>query len=164
MRSARTGQVSTHIGAPPEEVWAILSDLERMGEWSPECYRVAWLDGAESPAKPGARFKGWNRYGFLRWSMTCEVKTADPGREISWATVRGDRELVVWAYRLQPTTEGCDLTESFEVRWLPPTAVLAEDFLMRDRDRRRDEAMRATLDRIKKAAESCVTRGTPSSS
>lgn len=164
MRSARTGQATIHIDASPEEVWAILSGLERMGEWSPECYRVEWLDGAGSPAQPGARFKGWNRYGFLRWSMTCEVKTAEPGREISWATVRGDRELVIWRYRLQPAADGCDLTESFEVRWLPPTAVLAEDFLMRDRDRRRGEAMRATLDRIKKTSESAVTGGIPSSS
>ncbi|HET7523448.1 MAG TPA: SRPBCC family protein [Acidimicrobiales bacterium] len=164
MRSARTGQASTHIDATPEQVWAIVSDLERMGEWSPECYRVEWLDGATSPAKPGARFKGWNRYGLMRWSMTCEVKTADPGREISWATVKGARELVVWAYRLQPASQGCELTESFEVQWLPPTAVLAEDFLMRDRDRRRDEAMRSTLARIKKAAESSVTGSVASSS
>ncbi|HET7739030.1 MAG TPA: SRPBCC family protein [Mycobacterium sp.] len=164
MRSARTGQASTHIDATPEQVWAIVSDLERMGEWSPECYRVEWLDGATSPAKPGARFKGWNRYGLMRWSMTCEVKTADPGREISWATVKGARELVVWTYRLRPASQGCELTESFEVQWLPPTAVLAEDFLMRDRDRRRDEAMRSTLDRIKKAAESSVTGSVTSSS
>ena len=124
-----------------------------MGEWSPECYKVAWLDGASSPATPGARFKGWNRYGFLRWSMTCQVKTADGPREISWSTVRSGRELVTWSYRLDAADGGTDLTESFEVRWLPPSAVLAEDFLMRDRDRRRDEAMRATLGRIKATAE-----------
>ena len=66
--------------------------------------------------------------------------------------------------RLEPAEGGTNLTESFEVRWLPPTAVLAEDFLMRDRDRRRDEAMRATLGRIKAAVESAVTGGTPASS
>ena len=164
MRSARSGQAAVHIDATPDQVWSVVSEIERMGEWSPECYRVEWLDGAASPARPGARFKGWNRYGFLRWSMTCEVKTAEAPSEISWATVKGNRELVVWTYRLRPAGDGCELTESFECRWLPPTAVLAEDFLMRDRDRRRDEAMRATLDRIKRAAESRVTRGTPSSS
>ena len=164
MRSARSGQVAVHIDATPEQVWSVLSDLDRMGEWSPECYKVAWLDGAQSPATPGARFKGWNRYGLLRWSMTCEVRTAEPAREISWATVKGDRELVVWKYRLEPNGGGCDLTESFDCRWLPASAVLAEDFLMRDRDRRRQEAMRATLDRIKQAAESAVTRGAPASS
>ncbi len=46
-----------------------------------------------------------------------------------------------------------DLNESFEVVWLPPTASHVEDVLMRDRDRRREEAMRATLKRIKDIAE-----------
>jgi uncharacterized protein YndB with AHSA1/START domain len=40
MTSARQGQVRAHIDAPPEAVWALLADLERMGQWSPECYRV----------------------------------------------------------------------------------------------------------------------------
>ena len=154
MRSARQGEVRVHVQAPPEKVYEVLAYLDRMGEWSPECYKVAWLDGASSPAHPGARFKGWNRYSFLRWSMTCKVKTADPGREISWATVKGDRELVTWRYRMDPTPDGgTDLTESFECHWLPFSATLAEDYLMADRDRRREEAMKGTLDRIKAAAE-----------
>lgn len=156
MRSARQGQVSTRIAAPPDKVWSLLSELERMGEWSPECYKVTWLDGAGPPARPGARFKGWNRYGPMRWSMTCEVKTAEPGREISWSTVQRGRELVRWSYRLAPADGGTDLTESFDVVWLPALGRLAEDVLMRDRDRRREEAMRATLARIKAAVEGSV--------
>ena len=58
--------MQVHVNAPPETVWAILANLDRMGERSPECYRVEWLDGAESPARVGARFKGWNRYGRRR--------------------------------------------------------------------------------------------------
>ena len=154
MRSARQGSVRTHVDAAPEKVYGVLSNLERMGEWSPECYKVAWLDGAASPARPGARFKGWNRYGFLRWSMTCEVKSADPGREIAFATVKKGRDLVTWRYRMEPADGGgTELTESFECHWLPPTAVLAEDYLMVDRDRRREQAMKDTVQRIKAAAE-----------
>ncbi len=82
MTSARQGQVRTHIDAPPEAVWPLLANLERMGEWSPECYHVQWLDGASSPATPGARFKGRNRFGWMRWSMTCQVAKAEPGREL----------------------------------------------------------------------------------
>ena len=78
MTSSRTGEVTVHIDAPPEQVWSLLADIERMGEWSPECYRVNWLGGATSPAQPGARFKGWNKSGLLRWSMPCEVKAAEP--------------------------------------------------------------------------------------
>jgi carbon monoxide dehydrogenase subunit G len=32
MASARQGQVRTHIDAPPETVWPLLANLERMGE------------------------------------------------------------------------------------------------------------------------------------
>lgn len=154
MASARSGEVRIHIDAPPERVWSLLADLDRMGEWSPECYRVEWLDGAKSPALAGTRFKGWNRYGPMRWSMTSEVKTAEPGRELAWSTVARGRELVRWSYRFLPADGGTDVAESFEVFWLPFTARLAEDVLMRDRDRRREEAMRATLERIKTLAES----------
>lgn len=153
MASARQGQVSLHIDAPPERVWELLAHLERMGEWSPENYRVEWIDGASSPAKPGAKFKGWNRYGPMKWSMTCEVKTAEPGKELSWSTVQRGREVVRWTYRLAPADGGTDVTESFEVKWFPFQAWLAEDVLMRDRDRRREAAMRTTLERIKAVAE-----------
>lgn len=154
MASARTGSVQVHVDAPAEAVWALLSDLERMGEWSPECYRVEWLDGAKAPASPGARFRGWNRYGRMKWSVACKVKTAVPDKELSFSTLVREREMVTWSYRIDPSNEGVDVTEPFDVRWLPISARIAEDFLMRDRDRRRQDAMRATLERIKQLAES----------
>jgi uncharacterized protein YndB with AHSA1/START domain len=153
MGSARKGQASIHIDARPERVWALVADLDRMGEWSPECYRVRWLDGACSPATKGARFKGDNRWGPVRWSMTCEVKSADPNRELSWSTVQRGRELVRWTYRFAPEGTGTAVTESFEVESLPPLARLFEDFVMVNRDRQREAAMHATLGRIKTAAE-----------
>jgi uncharacterized protein YndB with AHSA1/START domain len=153
MASARTGEQRIHVDASPEQVWDLLSDVVRMGEWSPECYRVEWVDGAAAPAKPGARFRGSNRWGPVRWSMTCEVKTADPGREISWATVQRERQLVTWTYRLEPTEAGTDVVESFDVHWLPLGPRIFEDFLMVNRDRHRAAAMAATLVRIKAAAE-----------
>jgi hypothetical protein len=134
----------------------LVADLERMGEWSPECYRVQWLDEATSPATPGARFQGWNRYDERRWSVICEVKTAEPGRELAWSTLEDGRELVRWRYLFEPAGGGTDLIESFEVVWLPPTAEYTEDVLMRDRDRRREEAMRTTLERIKDTAEAAA--------
>ena len=89
----------------------------------------------------------------MRWSVTCEVKCVDPGRELAWSTIERDRELVRWTYRFEPADGGTELTESFEVYWLPPLARLAEDLLMRDRDRRRAEAMQATVAQIKTIAE-----------
>lgn len=153
MRTARTGSVQVRIDAPAEKVWALLSNLERMGEWSPECYRVEWQDGAHSPAVPGARFRGWNRYGRMKWSVACRVKTAVPDKELSWSTVLHGRESVTWSYRIEPSDGGVDLIESFEVHRLPLSARIAEDYVMRDRDRRREQAMRTTLERIKRAVE-----------
>jgi uncharacterized protein YndB with AHSA1/START domain len=80
MQSARDGEVRTHIEAPPEKVWSLVASMERMGEWSSECYRVTWIDGATSPATPGTHFKGRNKWGPVRWTMVCEVKTAEPVR------------------------------------------------------------------------------------
>lgn len=153
MVSARKGQVSIHIEAPPEQVWSLVANLERMGEWSPECYRVRWLDSASSPARAGSRFKGSNKWGPVRWSMVCEVKTAEPGRELSWSTVQGDRELVRWTYRFVPKGTGTTVTESFDVRAFTPMARLFEDLVMVNRDRGRSAAMHATLERIKAAVE-----------
>ena len=153
MASARQGKVSIHVDAPPERVWSVVADLDRMGEWSPECYRVTWLDGAASPARQGSRFKGRNRWGPVRWSMTCEVKTAEPGREVSWSTLHGAREVVRWTYRFEPEGTGTTVTESFDVEWLPPSARFFEDVLMRHRDVQREAAMQTTLERIKAAAE-----------
>jgi uncharacterized protein YndB with AHSA1/START domain len=152
-KSARAGQVSLHMDAPPEKVWDLLADVERMGDWSPECYRVEWLEGAASPAKVGARFKGWNRSGRMKWSMTCKVSDADPGRKVSWTTLFGPREGVRWTYSLEPAEGGTDVTESFEVLHLSLLGILAEDFLMRNRDQERERGMRTTLERIKTVVE-----------
>lgn len=156
MASSRHGEVCTHIEVAPERVWALVASLDRMGEWSPECYRVAWLDGATSPAKPGAHFKGRNKWGPVRWAMACEVKTAEPGQEISWSTVQRGRDLVTWKYHFEPEGSGTKVTESFQVHWLPPLARFFEDVLMVNRDRSREDAMRATLERIKEVAETAL--------
>lgn len=157
MGSARSGAVQIHIDAPADKVWGLLADVERMSAWSPECYRVTWLDGARSPATPGARFRGWNRYGPLRWSIVCRVKSAVPGQELSWTTIARNKEMTTWAYRFTPSAGGVDLVESFDVRWYSFSARIAEDFLMLDRTRRREQAMRTTLERIKQLAESTAS-------
>lgn len=48
------------IAAAPERVWALVSDVTRTGEWSPENVGGTWLDGARGPAVR-ARFRGSNR-------------------------------------------------------------------------------------------------------
>lgn len=109
-----TGQASIVIAAAPERVWALVSDVTRTGEWSPENVGGTWLDGATGPAV-GARFRGTNRRAKRSWSTTCEVLVADPDREFAFATGSAARAQTIWRYQLEPVSEGTRVTESFEL-------------------------------------------------
>jgi uncharacterized protein YndB with AHSA1/START domain len=86
MSSATTGEARVRIAAPPESVYALIADVVRMGEWSPECERCEWLDGATGPSV-ATRFRGHNRLGVVRWQTTCVVTAADIGREFAFTVV-----------------------------------------------------------------------------
>ena len=46
------GSVTVHIAVPPGLVWDLVSDVTRIGEFSPETFEAQWLDGATGPG-PG---------------------------------------------------------------------------------------------------------------
>lgn len=118
----RTGHVSIEVEATPEQVWHLLTDITRAGEWSHETRGGAWLDGATSAA-PGARFRGNNQNGRTRWNRQCEVLAVEPLRSISWRTVPTKvayRDSTVWTYELEPTAGGCRITQRYEVVRLGP--------------------------------------------
>ncbi len=56
------GRAVTVIRAPADQLWSLVSDVTRAGEWSPENIGGSWLDGATAPVV-GARFRGTNRRG-----------------------------------------------------------------------------------------------------
>lgn len=147
-----TDSVEVEIAATPDRVYALISDLPRMGEWSPECRRVEWLDGAAGPAV-GARFIGHNRDlgGLLRWSRSGTVRVADHGSEFSFSTEEGGREGTTWRYRLEPTDGGVRVIESYTVEWIPAWARLVDVPTNRAASLRR--GMRHTLLQLKSAAE-----------
>jgi hypothetical protein len=152
MPTARRGRSSIAIAAPPDLVYDLIADVTRMGEWSPECYRCEWLDGATAAA-PGVRFRGYNRLGRLRWKRTAVVDTADRGREFSFATVndRAGREETQWRYTMEPSPSGTLLTESFQFLWCSVPSRLAEALVPRGRQVNR--GIEETLRRIKQVAE-----------
>jgi uncharacterized protein YndB with AHSA1/START domain len=152
MPTARRGHSSIDVAAPPERVYDLIADVSRMGEWSPECYRCEWLDGATAAA-PGVRFRGYNRLGRVRWERTAVVDAADRGREFSFATVndRAGREETRWRYTMEPSPSGTLLTESFEFLWCSVPNRLAEALVPRARQVNR--GIEETLRRIKLAAE-----------
>ena len=139
------------IDASPQRVYELVSDITRMGEWSPECYRCEWLDGATT-ATVGARFRGHNRLGRVRWSADAVVTVAHPAHEFAFTTLhKNGREETQWTYRFDQITTGTQVTESYEFMWCPITNRIAELPIPRDRQLRR--GIIETLTRIKAAAE-----------
>ena len=145
-----TGEATIHIEAPPDVVYDLVSDVTRMGEWSPECYRCEWQDGATGPAV-GARFKGWNRKGLVRWSNRPTVTAADRPRQFGF-----NSGATQWTYRIEPADGGSRVTESFEELQAPGPArrALYRVVVGADRPGQLCRGMQATLERIKAAAES----------
>jgi uncharacterized protein YndB with AHSA1/START domain len=111
-------ETAVEIAAAPEHVWSLLSDVTRMGEWSPACSRCEWTDGAVGPAV-GARFVGYSRQGIVRWSRVCEITASEPGRDFAFRTVFKGAESTRWRYQLEPTPTGTRVTESYEVLVMP---------------------------------------------
>lgn len=152
------GEASVHMAARPKRVYELVSDVSRMGEWSPETYRCTWVD-ADGPAV-GARFRAHNRRGSVRWSNTPQVIAADPGREFAFRRTAPAAGEVIWRYRMEPDASGTMVTESYEVVRPPPATmtwimgVLSRLLLhITDRDADLADGMYTTLTRIKLEAE-----------
>src|SRR3954447_5731008 len=101
--------VTVHMEASPEAVWELVSDVTRIGSYSPETFEAEWLDGATGPAV-GAKFRGHvkrNGKGPL-YLATCTGMVCEPGREFAFGVRGGDKPLNVWTYRLEPAGDGTD--------------------------------------------------------
>ena len=146
-------RTETIIDAPPERIYALVADMARMGEWSPECQQVEWLGGSADPVV-GAKFIGHNRGGpanVMKWSRKGRVLAAQPGRQFAFVTEEGGRESTEWHYQFEPTEGGTRVVESYLVRWIPLWARIVDVPTNRARELRR--GMDHTLDRLKAAAE-----------
>ncbi len=147
--------VESYIEAPPERVWALISDVKRMAEWSPECVGAEWLPPSQR-ALPGARFRGRSRRGrFQRWSRECEVTAAAPGELFAFSTLWRGGDATRWRYELTREGAGTRIVESCALTGRMPRWVKVGYMLM---GRRRALEVRAgmedTLARLKKVAES----------
>ena len=77
------GSASVHITTMPSEVYAFLTDLERLPTLSPENQHCEFLDGWTS-IEIGARFRGYNEVKDYGWHADCEVTVAEPGRKFAY--------------------------------------------------------------------------------
>jgi uncharacterized protein YndB with AHSA1/START domain len=108
---------SAVVQAPPEKVWALVADVTRMGEWSPETRSAEWVDGATGP-DVGARFKGHNQRGpIVKWSTTCTVIESEPGRVFAFAVGDPDKPDTVWRFSFVPAPDDATMvTETCEIQ------------------------------------------------
>ena len=144
---------SVVVAASPEELYDLVSDVTRTGEWSPVCVACWWDEGAGPTV--GSWFTGRNVTPERTWETRSLVAVADRGREFAWL-VSG--RLVRWGFTFTPVDGGTELTESWE--FLPAgQAFFAERYgddaprQIEDRTRAAHEGIPATLAAIKRIAE-----------
>jgi len=104
---------SIEIAADPEVVFGMVTDLPRMGEWSPENQGGAWQGGA-TEAAIGARFLGNNVNGRKKWSVGVKVTELDAPTRFAFGTIWYGMTIARWSYDIARTSTGCTVTESWE--------------------------------------------------
>ena len=142
-------RVSEFVAADTMTVWGLVSDITRMGEWSPECFKAMWLTPTRGK---GSVFLGLNKDRGLIWPSPATVTESDPGKSFAFRAASG----VTWRYQFAPEGRGTRLVEerinAGEFRWVKAGYRL----FLGGYDRRLNvlrEGMRTTVDRIKRAAE-----------
>jgi hypothetical protein len=154
-------EVSLTIAAAPEKVWDLVSDVTRIGEFSPETFEARWTHGATGPAV-GARFKGHvkrNGVGPTYWSPCTVTRCVEPdidGRGVfEFAVGLDGNAWTHWGYRLEPDGPGGDSTRVTEYFRLEPKWYLRGYWTVLGhlRGRTNERGMRTTLERMKAVLE-----------
>jgi uncharacterized protein YndB with AHSA1/START domain len=146
-------EVSIDIDAPPERVYDLVADLPRMGQWSPENTGGRWLDGA-TQAAPGARFRGTNRRGPLRWYTICTITEAERGKVLAWENSAVGFRVARWRYEFRPNGSGTTVIESTEDRRGKALKIASPVVMgIADRDSHNRAGMQKTLEQLKVTAE-----------
>ncbi len=91
----------------PDEMWDLVTDVARIGEWSPECKGGAWLDGGGP--QPGARFEGYNEFPAFKSTTTCVVTEAARPSVFEWIVLDPSMDPAnpgsIWRYEIEPDAE-----------------------------------------------------------
>jgi hypothetical protein len=146
-------EVSREVAASPEAVYAAISDVTRMGEWSEECYACEWREGFDGPVI-GATFDGHNRHSDHEWTTQGKVIEAVRGRTFTFECSMMDYHYSNWGYRIEPTKSGCRVTEWSED--LRPESALEFSKQVSgvdDRKSRNLQTVTRTLERLAAAVE-----------
>ena len=143
-----TGSASVVINRDSAAVFALITDVTRTGEWSPECLGGRWVGDADGPAV-GAKFEGDNALvvagmTMKKWTTTSEVTACVPGEVFEFVA----EEYTTWRYALEPVGSGTRVTESFDFTTASAVQRLLYESIAR-RPASMVKGMQKTLDRMK---------------
>jgi uncharacterized protein YndB with AHSA1/START domain len=100
---AHTATVSAYIDAPPERVWALITDIEAFPDWRPDVERATRLDDRDG--RPA-----W-RETMSTGAITFVVEEWDPPRRLVGRIADDDLPFGgAWTYRVEPDGLGARLT------------------------------------------------------
>ncbi len=159
MRDRPTIEAETFVDAPPSHVWELVTDIVRMGQWSPEYQGGEWLDGALRPVV-GSRFRGRNSRRDREWETVSTVIEAEAGRSFAFAVGDPGNAAATWRFDLAPEGTGTLLRQRVQLGPGPSglTARIEElpdreEEIVASRTAELRRTMHSTLDGIKSAAE-----------
>jgi uncharacterized protein YndB with AHSA1/START domain len=153
-------EVARTVSAPPEQVWSLVSDVTRVGDWGAECVKAEWIDGATGPAV-GARFLGHQVRKGRTWQTISVVTESEPAVSFAWAVEDPANPAATWRYQLASDGSGGTVLRYQVVMGPGPSGVTAKIAEMPDREehiiagrlKELERNMTATLEAIKQAAE-----------
>jgi uncharacterized protein YndB with AHSA1/START domain len=150
-------QVTRSVNAPADRVWALVSDVTRMGEWSPETTAAEWRGGATGPA-PGAKFRGTNRNGKREWKSVATVVDSVPGKVFAFRVKAMGLPISEWRYTFSDSPSGCSVTEEWtDRRGAFVRAISPKVTGVADRAEHNRRGMEQTLERLAAGAEATST-------
>lgn len=143
-------QAEIDINAPVAKVWALVSDLSLMPQWSPQCRMMRAL----GPVHQGTKTINFNKRNRLFWPTTSVVTEFIPEKKLAF---RVHVNRTIWCYELAPTESGTRLTETRHAEnGVTAFSNMSVNALMGgvpSFERELLDGMNATLARIKAAAE-----------
>ena len=141
---------SVDVEAAPDAVWAVVSDVTRMPEFSPELRRLYAVGGGRP--RVGMRLVGINRRGYAVWPTTSKVTRLDAGRAVAWHTRESG---ATWTYELEPTASGTRLTGRRDLPGFRLGTTLLAPVIggAEGHDHELADGIRRTLERIKTVVE-----------
>ncbi|HVW79511.1 MAG TPA: SRPBCC family protein [Mycobacteriales bacterium] len=146
-------EVSADIKCDAGTLYDMVSDLSKMGQWSPEAKGGRWLGGASGPTT-GARFLGHNSKGWRRWSTVATVTAAERGKRFAFHVSFGPLKIADWSYEFTPTGDTTKVTERWEDRRTAWMERLSAPMMgVPDRPGHNRKNMEATLAALKRGAE-----------